>query len=397
MTIATGDVILASDVLGIQTVAEAAAAQAASAIPSTSLETVDLLGSASPVLSTDVFLLGRGAGATAAAMQATITDIATAMVSPLIAAMGLVMAPAFAMVVTSVVVASGTATVTGRYLDQFNGGVSYSIDGGNTWLQDQAAVITPDGSGKTSGTFVIHIPNLSAGFWNLPLRLNANITTTGFTGYFVAGTTASTIVFAQQDSPIAGSLISTFGYAGKSTGLIYGSFPALSSNQFYHYNSSTEIQGALDGTPAPQSGLWFGNQKIAVPAMAGNYQLFVKNSAESSTGGFVSNSVMLNVQAPTAPTLWVEPPSPTDLHMSAGPFVFNGQWGFSQPPGLNYRVAGGTFDSGWVAAAATINANGTLQVTLPAISGLTSTTYYTIYFQRQDATSVTSAQYGIQG
>lgn len=395
---AVGDLIGASGTVGVSSLVTVVSPLAlTSGALSAATETVDLLGPASPVQTTDLFMVARGTGATAAALTANITDVSTALVQPLISAMGMVMAPVFAVVVTSISVASGTATISGRYLDQFNAGVTYSIDGGTTWLSDQAAVITPDGAGKTSGSFTVHITNLSSGFWDLPIRLNSSPATIGYTGYFASGTLASTIVFASTTTPVAGSLITSFGYAGKSTGLIYGSFPALSSNQFYHYNSSTEIQGAIDGTPAPQSGLWFGNQKIAVPALAGTYQLFVKNSAESSTGGFVSNSVTLNVQAPIAPTLWMSPPSPTQTHMSAGPFTFTGQWGFTQPPGINYRVAGGTFDSGWVPAQCTISTNGTLAVVLPAITGLVSTTYYTVYFQRQDATSVTSYQYGIQG
>jgi hypothetical protein len=332
----------------------------AAAVTQTNAQTWDLLPLATSLLSTDGVLIGRAGQIVARAM---VPDFITALAPLLFTQLGINQASLYGLVVTGVSVSGSTATVTGKYLDNnFHAGVHYSLDGGTVYTVPATADLTVNPSG-TGGTFTLAVKNLTGKVWRLKLRLAASNSTTAETDYFSVGT-ASTIAFPVSPTLMAGTLTTVNGIMGQASSYIQGTFPALSSRSFGVYNGTTISAGAK----------WNGNQAFQVPAVAGTYLLRIQNSAEIYNGSpYVPSDASLVVTPALIPALWMEGVPSTGY--GAGPYTFVGQWGYSKPPIIQYRVSGGNngIDSGWVDAGATINNDGSISAVLPKFN--TTTTF----------------------
>jgi hypothetical protein len=321
------------------------------------------LATATTLDTNDGVIVGQPDGTLTTALA---PSFATLLSPYIVDALSLTQAPALGISVTSIVIVGTTATIHGKYLDNgFNAGMQYSLDGGTIYLTPIPAnmVLTPSGSG---GTYALTITGLSSQFWAIPIRLVAanNIFTT--TDYFPIGN-AATIGFMARN-PIQGGLTTTtYGVIGLSSGFITGQWPALSAR----------VEGVYQGPTVNALSKWFGNQQIQVPAVAGTYLFRIRNSPENYGGSpYVPWDVTVVVQPALIPAIWMEPvPTTPPNTYSAGPYAWQGQWGFSKPPGIQWRVQGGdgagpshgNYDTGWIDAVATIRDDGSISTTLPKI------------------------------
>lgn len=315
------------------------------------------LGPATSLDANDGLMIGNSDGTL---LQTNPTNFATLFGPYIINALGLSQAPAFGLSVTGISVAGANATITGKYLDNnFHAGLQYSLDNGNVYLTPAPAdmTLTPSGSG---GTYSLVIRNLASQFWTIKLRLNANNATVTTTDFFQVGT-AATIGFLASN-PIQGGLLTTaYGVMGVASGYINGFFPALTSRYL----------GIYSGPQIASGNKWFGNKQIHMPAKPGTYLYRIRNSPEDYAGSpYTPYDSTVVIQAPLIPALWVEPvPVSAPCTWSAGPYPWNAQWGYSKPPSIEWRVAGGnhSYDTGWTDAHATINDDGSITFTMPKI------------------------------
>jgi hypothetical protein len=349
------------------------------------------LGAAGVFADTDAMIIGRAGGSL---VQAPMPDFATHISPYLITAMGLTGASAYGLAIYSVALSTDglTATINGRTLDNgLHAGVQFSFDG-SVWQTPAPGDITLTPSG-TGDSFALVMRGLSGAYWSIYVRLVANFPTVAKTDYFPIGT-ASTIGFPTFSTVPAGNSFTMFGFMGMASGFVEAMFPAISSRLVIAYQGVTIGHGNK----------WYGNTPIQAPARGGNYIVRVINSAEAfDSFHYPPFETTLTVAAPLIPTLWMEPPPP-NATFSGGPYSMAGQWGFSQPPSIQYRINGGAhnIDSGWITPASlTINADGTIASVLPKYDTTTSFVipadngYTGIQYRRGDNTAIVTHLYAM--
>lgn len=344
----------------LATLLQGVAADAAAAVQAR--ETLDQLTLASALLESDRLLLVRGNEG----MLAPFTQVAAALAPQVLAwlnAQPYPGAPPALTVTTPGAVAAGAAVaLSGLVSDPAGWGIEASADG-VSW---QTLGLTVSGTGWSAS-----LAGLAQGWWNLFLRLRAAPERVVRSGWFPVGTPGMVIILP-VDPLVPGGQVTPRGYVGTATAYITWSIPALMPNEASLY-ASTGI-AAL--------GSFTATTPLVLPARGGTYSAQAKNSADPSHPA----SFTLVVPEPSNPTLWVAPSAAAD-RWSAG-VTLNGQWGFSKPPALQWRISASSF-GGWTdAPGATIRDDGTWSLTVPAQSGLTAATYYAPQVRRTDTPGV---------